>query len=366
MQMRFSNKPMFAAVAAVLFLVGCDNPRSKKNSGISANHQPPASPVHYVKVTLQIVAETLDLPAKVQADPTKVVRIFPPASGRVTSIAVKPGDRVRVRQPLATLNSSDVASAQSDFAKAKIEAERATHAMKRQKVLFEHGATAEKDYLDSRAQAESARAELARATQRLRLLNVSPSETTDQVSLLSPAGGIVLDVSAAPGEFSRSLDSASPLITIADINTVWIVGDVYEKDLARVSRGKQVSITIQAYPTEQWTAQIDSLAGALDPVTRTLKVRVSLANPSDRLKPEMFGAIHVKAGKHEALVVPAAAIIREGDSTTVFVKSGDKPEQHTVTVGQAIGGTVEILSGLRAGDEVAAEGAELLTGGPSE
>jgi len=177
---------------------------------------------------------------------------------------------------------------------------------------------------------------------------------------------VVTDVSAAPGEFSKSLESANPLITIADLNTVWIVGDVYEKDIAKVGPGKPVIVALEAYPGQQWNGRIDSVSGTLDPTTRTLKVRVGLPNPGLRLKPEMFGTIRVKAGMKEALVVPAAAVIREGNTTTMFVKHGDKPEQRTVTVGQTMDGKVEVLSGLRAGDEVAAEGAELLKGGPSE
>jgi cobalt-zinc-cadmium efflux system membrane fusion protein len=238
--------------------------------------------------------------------------------------------------------------------------------MVREKDLFAHGASAEKDYIDAQAEAESARAELARAKQRLELLNVSPSATNDRIALASPASGVVLDVSAAPGEFSKSLESANPLITIADLSTIWIVGDVYEKDVARVSLGKPVTVTLQAYPGQQWNGRIDSLAGALDPTTQTLKARVGLLNPNQRLKPEMFGTIHVKAGIRQALLVPAAAIIREGSTTTVFVNKGGKPEQRTVTVGQTVDGSVEILSGLQVGDEVAAEGAELLQGGPSQ
>ena len=156
------------------------------------------------------------------------------------------------------------------------------------------------------------------------------------------------------------------MITIADLNTVWIVGDVYEKDIVRVSRGKEVTVTLQAYPAKQWNGRIDSLSGTLDPTTRTLKARVTLSNPGQLLKPEMFGAIHVDAGAHQALVVPQAAIIREGSATTVFVKHADKPEQRTVTVGQTVDGHVEILTGVHAGEEVAADGAELLKGGPSQ
>src|SRR5438270_5214560 len=144
-----------SALAIFLSISGCD-----RSADISANtpaKEPPAA-IHYVRVLRQAIPETLDLAAKVQPDPTKVVRIFPPASGRVVSIEVKPGDPVRRGQTIAILSSSDVASAQSDFTKANIEAERTTRAMKRQKVLFEHGAAAEKDYIDEQDIEDGARA----------------------------------------------------------------------------------------------------------------------------------------------------------------------------------------------------------------
>jgi cobalt-zinc-cadmium efflux system membrane fusion protein len=354
---------VFPVIALLLAVPGCsDSGRTSANSETKAHA--PVDPVQYVKVVEQAIPDTLNLAAKAQADPTKVVRIFPPASGRVVAIEVKPGDHVRRGQILGVLNSSDVASARSDYAKANIEAERATRAAERQKMLLEHGAAAEKDYIDARAQADAARAELARAQQRLELLNVSSSENSDRVPLIAPASGVVLDVSAAAGEFSKSLESANPLITIADLNTIWIVGDVYEKDVAKLDRGKPVTLTLQAYPDKQWGGRIESISGALDPVSRTLKVRVALPNSDQRIKPEMFGTIHVKTGTHQALVVPAAAIIREGSTTTTFVKAGGKTQQCAVATGQTIDGKVEITSGLHAGDEVAAEGAELLKGGP--
>jgi membrane fusion protein, heavy metal efflux system len=348
----------------LLFLLsGCDHTAGQSVTNVLANEPLPNNPVQYAKVVDQTVPETLDLAARVQADPTKVIRIFPPASGRVVAIEVKPGDSVRRGQTVAILNSSDVASARSDYAKANIEADRARRAMERQKLLFEHGAAAEKDYIDARAQAESARAELTRTQQRLELLNVGISADTDRVSLVAPAAGVVLDVSAAPGEFSKSLESANPLVTIADLDTIWVIGDLYEKDAAKLSPGKPVTVTLQAYEGQQWSSHIDSVSGALDPTTRTLKVRVALPNPKRLLKPEMFGTIQVKVGAHQALVVPTAGIIREGNATNVFVRSNGKTEQRTVTVGQTVDGKAEILSGLRVGDEVASEGAELLQGG---
>ena len=348
-----------------LLLAGCRQGRADRPTQAESN-SPAQSAVRYVSVVEQAVPEILDLAAKVQPDPTKVVHIFAPASGRVISIAVRPGDQVRRGETVAALDSSDVASARSDYAKASIESDRALRAMEREKVLFEHGAAAEKDFIDARAQADSASAELLRAKQRLELLNVNPAAHSDQVHLVAPANGVVLDVSAAPGEFSKSLDSANPLITIADLNNVWVIGDVYEKDVGRLARGKPVTVTLEAYPGEQWKGHIDSLSGALDPTTRTLKIRVSLPNPGQRLKPEMFGTIHVNTGTHQALLVPVAAIVREGTNATVFVNHAGKPEQRTVTVGATLDGKVEVTSGLRPGDQVAGDGAELLKGGPGE
>jgi cobalt-zinc-cadmium efflux system membrane fusion protein len=322
--------------------------------------------VHYVAAEERPIADHLDLSAKVQADPARMFRIFPPASGRVLALKVKPGDIVTRGERLALIDSADAASAQSDLAKAQIEAERAQRAADREKVLLDHGAVAEKDYLDAKAAADSAQAELVRAKQHLAMLGVNAGSNASGIPLLAPGPGIVLTVNAAAGEFSKSLDNADPLMTIADLSTVWVMGDVFEKDIAKVQPGTKVTVTVDAFPGRQLQGRIDSLAGALDPVTRTLKVRVALPNPGEKMKPEMFAAIHVDVGSHNSIVVPASAIVHEGQNTIVFVENAGKPEQLNVTTGQAVDGKVEIASGVRAGQRVAVDGAELLTGGSTQ
>ncbi len=355
---------------AVVFLAACGlsscNRHGQNPSANVANPHQAQTPVQFVAASEQAIEETLALGAKVQPDPTKVFRIFAPASGRIVDLHVKPGDPVTRGEALATIDSSEAGSARSDFAKAKIEAERASRAADREKILFEHGAAAEKDYIDARAVSDSAAAELARAQQRLQMLGIGTASGSDRLSLLSPARGIVLTVSAAAGEYSKSLDSADPLITIADLSTVWVIGDVYEKDISKVQPGRQVTITLDAYPSQQWTGRIDSLSGTLDPTTRTLKVRVALQNKAEKLKPEMFANIHVDVGKHNKIVVPSSAIIHEGQTTTVLVENNGKPEQRNVTTGQAVDGHVEITAGLQTGERIAVDGAELLTGAPSQ
>jgi len=353
-------------LVAVLSLMGCG--RSEKASAppeLQSAQFSSAPTVRHVAVERRLVHDVLDLAAKVQPDPTKLVRIYPPTSGRVVSVSVKPGDRVRRGETLAVLQSGDVGTARADFTKAQIEANRATRAMQRIKSLYEHGAAAEKDYIEAQATADSAHAELERASQRLSLLNLSARANSDRVGLVAPTDGVVLEISAAPGEFSKSLESSNPILTIADLTTVWVVADLYEKDVAKVLPRSPVIVTLQAYPGRSWKGRIASISDALDPVTRTLKIRVVLPNTGRELKPEMFGTVRLETGAHSALVVPATAVIREGGKTSVFVEKDGTSEPRRVAVGTTVGSEVEVLGGLQAGEQVASEGAELLLkGGP--
>jgi len=341
-------------------LVGCS--RASQEKALAESTDQPAPAVQYVSVESRTIHEGVDLSGKIQADPTKVVRIYPPASGRVISIDVKPGDHVQRGEELAVLQSTDIGSARADYDKAKIEADRTARARDREKSLYDHGAAAEKDYIEAQAAAQSAQAELERAQQHLTLLNLSPQGTSDRVPLASPISGAVLDVSAAPGEFSKSLESANPLLTIANLENVWAVADVFEKDVSKLGVGKPVTVSAAAYPGRSWSGKIGAISDALDPTTRTLKVRVVLPNGSRELKPEMFCSVHVDTSNRQAILVPASAIIHEGDRSTVFVQKNGKPELQNVTVGSTFGSQVEVLNGLQPGDRVAAQGAELLKG----
>lgn len=340
--------------------------RNEKDPPSVALSRPTTNPVQWVAVKQKSIEDELAFSAKVQADPTRSFRVFPPASGRVLTIRVKPGDTVMQGETLATIQSADAGAAQSDLTKAEIESARAQRAVDREKVLLDHGAVAEKEYIDAKAAADSAQAEVARAKQHLQVLGMSAKSTSDSIPLVSPSRGVILTVSSAPGEFSKSLDNADPLMTIADLSTVWIVGDVFEKDIAKVQPGTKVTVTVDAFPGQQWTGSVNSVAGALDPVTRTLKVRVALPNPGSKLKPEMFAALRVVAGRHTAIVVPNSAVIREGQNTVLFVENNGRPEQRYVTIGQVVDGTVEIASGIEEGQRVAVTGAELLTGGTTQ
>ena len=168
-QMLVISEALAVSFCLSLCLTGCGHSSQSPAPAIPSNQQD-EKPVRFVQVSEQSLPEMLDLAGKVQADPTKVFRIFPPASGRILELEVKPGDRVQRGQTLAVIESSDAATARSDFAKANVEAQRAASAADREKILFEHGAAAEKDYIDARALSDTAVAELARARQHLEIL----------------------------------------------------------------------------------------------------------------------------------------------------------------------------------------------------
>lgn len=349
-----------ALVVISLGLAACS-----KQAQPSATNHPSPSVVNTVRVEPQRVEDELVIAARVQPDPTRVVRIYPPAGGRLVRVFVRPGDAVRKGQPVAVLESSDVAQARADYAKAKTEEERMRRSFARARLLFEHQVLSQREYEDADANYQEAGSELARATDRLRVLGAPlQGASSNQVELLSPRDGVVTDLGAASGELSKSTDNANPICTIADLKQVWIVGDVYEKDLALMRRGEAVDIMVAAFPERHWSGTLSVISDTLDPQTRTLKARVVLDNPRRELKPEMFATMRLRRPIERAIVLPAKAVLREGGDTAVMVETAPgKYERRLVNIASSNGDKVVIASGLKPGELVVSEGAALLRGG---
>lgn len=307
------------------------------------------------------VTDTLNLPARLMANPTDVVRVYPPLSGRVLALKVLPGQEVSKGQSIGTLQSSDAASARSDFEKAKIETARADLQLQRAKELLQHEVMAQKDYDDLKALDDADHAELERTRQTLNNLGFSENDTSPNLPLRAPISGVVLDIGAAPGELQRSLDNASAIATIANIDSIWVVGDLYPNDVDAVRRGQSVQVQVNGYPNEVRTGIIDNISDAVDPTTLTLKVRVVLTNPGHKFKPEMFATISVANLKRQAMVVPSTAVIRDGQKNYVFVATPDhKYARRDVELGETHEKNVEVTHGLDDGEQVVSTGAELL------
>jgi cobalt-zinc-cadmium efflux system membrane fusion protein len=342
---------------AILPLTACKH----EDTPAPTTATPQQQVVETVTVHHQQVADQLMLPARVTANPTDIVHIYPLISGRVLSLRVLPGEELTKGQEIGTLQSSDAGQARSDFEKAKIESARADLQLNRAKELLQHEVMAQRDYDDLKAVDDSDHAELERARQALHMLGFKESDTSDVVPITSPISGVVLDVNTGPGELQRSLDNANAIATIANINTVWVMGDLYPRDQASIRVGQPVNISVNGYPDMVLRGVIDNISDSVDPTSLTLKVRVVLPNPGHKLKPQMYATIAVTNQKRDVIVVPATAVIQNGKDTFVFVQtSPGKYERRNVTLGATSEKTDEITQGLNDGDTVVNAGAELL------
>jgi cobalt-zinc-cadmium efflux system membrane fusion protein len=326
-----------------------------------------AKGIQTITVKAAAVPDYLDLAAHIEADPTRVVHVFAPAGGRITELKVRPWERVEKGQTLALLESSDLARALSDYRRAIADNEVKQKQLARSQDLLAHHAIAEKDMQQAQADARSTQAALEAAREQILVLGMDPDNATAQLRVTAPRAGILLDVNAAQGEYSKSLDAPMPLCTIADITTVWALGDVFEKDLSAVKSGQEATVTLNAYPGEHWSGRIRVVSDTVDPVTRTLHVRLVLPNANTRIKPAMFGSIRILRSSTSGILMPSSAVIREGNEAYVFVAKGNgKFERRNVKLARSFDGSLEIQSGIAAGDTIVSEGALLLREGSQD
>jgi cobalt-zinc-cadmium efflux system membrane fusion protein len=328
---------------------------------------PDARGIQTVTVKDSPIPEYLELPAHIDPDPTRVVHVFPPATGRIIEMKVRPWDHVAKGQTLAVIESGDLARAVADYHKAQADNQVKQDELVRARDLYDHHAIAEKDLQQAQGDAQMSAAELAATRDQIRELGMDPDRASNQLSIVAPQSGVILDVGASPGEYSNALAAPAPLCTIADISTVWAVGDIYEKDLAAAKTGQEAQVTLDAYPGQTWTGRVSDVSDAVDAVTRALQVRVVLENPKGELKPSLFGTIRLLRSSSPGILLPSAAVIREGNDAYVFVGIGNnRYERRNVTLGRTLDGSLEIVSGLSPGDTVVSEGALLLRAAPQD
>jgi len=361
---------LLLALALCVAAAGCGDANSSaqtqapQNVGTAPDTEyvaPDAKGVKTMTVRKTAVPEYLDLPAHIEADPTRVVRVYAPAGGRITEMRVRPWDRVEKGQTLAMLESSDLARAVADYHKALADNQLKQKELARSQDLLEHKAISEREFQQAQGDAEQSQAEVQAAREQVQVFGMDPDHASTELVVRAPRAGVILDVGASSGEFSQALAAAAPLCTIADITTVWAVGDIYEKDLEAAKSGQEAQVTLNAYPDQHWTGRVSVVSAAVDPTTRTLHVRIVLPNPDIRIKPAMFGAIRLLRSSAQGILVPSTAVVREGNDAYVYVAEGNgRFLRRDVKLGRAVDGTLEILSGLNEGDTIISEGAVYL------
>jgi membrane fusion protein, heavy metal efflux system len=323
---------------------------------------PEASPLRTLLTvappTVKDVARTLTLPASVEADPSRTVKVMPPVTGRITELKVQLGGRVVQGQDLAVIDSGDLAQAFSDIEKARSTVTLTKKALDRQLNLEKAGGAAIKDREQAQSDYAQAVSELERSESRLRAIGI-PADQKEQSRLLSikaPVSGSVIDLQVAPGAFVN--DPTAAMMTIANLDTIWVTANVPEKDIAFVFPGQTVKVTFQSYPDDVFEGKVLFVSDVVEPDTRRNKVRIAFDNPDRILKPNMFADASFIAPSVSRLMVPTSALLMTNDTTSVFVEVSDWAfERRNIEIAYQEGAAVAIKSGLRPGDRIVVKGA---------
>jgi membrane fusion protein, heavy metal efflux system len=326
---------------------------------------PEGSPLR-AKLTVEAVAEqeirrTLALPAVVEADPSRLVKVLPPLAGRITQLKVQLGERVKEGQPLAVLDSPDLGTAYADHERATVLLELARKNRDRARNLAKIGGTAVKELQQAETDYVTADVEHHRADARLKQIGVNP-ETSDPMRTLTitaPIAGSVIELDVGAGAFWN--DPNATLLTVADLSSVWVTANVPEKDTALVAKGQQVEVVFAAFPNEVFKGEVLFVSDVLDPDSRRTKVRIAFPNPEIRLKPNMFANVTFLAAAQMVATVPTAALVMKNDADRVFVEVAPwtfVPRQVEINYQQ--GNSTVIKSGLAAGERAVVKGGVLL------
>lgn len=264
------------------------------------------------------IADTMN--GKLAYDENVTSRISSPVAGRVISSAVEIGDYVRKDSPLLILDSPDMATADADFAKAKADQQRKKLNLDRAQKLLEQEVIARKDVESAEADYLQAAAETKRAGLRMRNLNAQGSENGKFI-LKAPISGLVTDKQINPGLEVRP-DAATPLLTITDLNRLWVLVDVPERYIGNIRNGQKIQLEFDAYPDQIFDALVDRVGLALDPTTRRIQIRGALNNKDRKLRPEMFARVSFLADSDKkAFRIPNAALIVEGLYNYVYLEN---------------------------------------------
>jgi membrane fusion protein, heavy metal efflux system len=319
-------------------------------------------------VSTRSVARELRLPARVQPDAYRTVTVTPVASGRVTSVSAILGQRVQSGDPLATLQSPEVAAAESAVVSLRARQEAEAQRVARAERLLEIGAASKQELETARAEVAASAGAVEEALARLRLFGAerraeslkTARDVTGMVMVTAPSSGEIIDRQVNPGQ---PVEAATPLFVIADTSRVWLIASAYERDLQWLRTGVTAGYTVPA-AQNSGEARIAYIDPALDPATRTASVRLEAANPGGRLRFGMLAEVNIAGTPGETRpVVPRDAIQSVGARHFVYMPvagSSGRFIEREVTLGEAEDGMVEVRSGLNSGDAIVTHGSFFL------
>lgn len=370
------------SLASMLLLTGCQRSTSDSASGAtpaqataSAPH-PAADPLlvdikpamaaqfRVAPLQAQEVSTVQEIAGRIDTNERLLTRIGAAVTGRVTEVLVEVGDSVRSGQTLARIASPELTTAQLAYLRAKSNADLAERAVERARQLIAADVIGTAELQRRESELAIARAETRASADQLRLMGIAPEGITrlrDQGNLTPVANvtatlsGVVIERKVAQGQVEQPGDQ---LFTVADLSSVWVHGALPEQAAQSVQIGQKIDVQVPALGNRHLTGKVIFISDTISPETRTVTVRTQVDNPRRELKPQMLATMRVTGQSQSQLVLPAGAVVREGDRDHVFVQTAPLQFRLTpVELGPASEGLRPVTRGLAAGTPVVVSGA---------
>jgi cobalt-zinc-cadmium efflux system membrane fusion protein len=303
----------------------------------------------------------LDVTGSVAPDVSRTVPVVSLAPGRVVELRARLGDQVKKGQLLMRMESNDVASAFSDYEKAKADEALARVQLDRSKVLYERGAIAHKDLEVTEDAEQKAKVDVQTAAEHIRVLGADINQPSAVVNIYAPVSGVITEQNVTAAAGVKTLDNSPNLFTVADLSTVWVLCDVYENDLSFVTVGEMADIRLNAFPDKLFRGRITDIGRVLDPSMRTAKVRLELANPGIMRAGMFVTARFYGPRTAQVAVVPATAVLHLHDRDWVYVPVADGKFRRTEVTSGALqnDGTQIVRTGIAPGQRVVTNALQL-------
>lgn len=295
-----------------------------------------------------------------------VARIGPKVAGRVARLLKGVGDPVKKGELLATIDSPDLGRAKADYIAAAATAKVTREAADRERALFEKKISSEKDWRQAEADATRARAERDAAEVRLHTLGIGDGQLesvgtgqhfASSFGVSSPIDGVIVERPVTVGQLAQPQET---MFVVMDLRSVWVLADVYERDLPQVAVGQQVVARVPTWKDRTFTGTIANIGAVIERKSRAVKIRVVMPNPDGALKPGMFATVEIagtQGSPHAGIYVPAGAVQRDGMNNLVFVqREPGAYEPRRVQVGQEGPEWIEIMNGVAEADQVVVSG----------
>ena len=371
---RFSRR-VFAcgALSILLAFVGCEGngPSStyaKNPSDPELFTIAPAQMSHVQVLTVEptTLTRTLRLTGAVAYNNFRTTPVITQISGPVSRVVVVPGQHVKQGEPMLYVASPDYSQLRTNYLKAKDAYTFSQKAYARAQDLYQHKAIAEQALEQAESAEVQAGGDLASAQAALKVLGITDPDAlvqappTFEVPVKAPISGEVVEQDVSAGQLIQP--GSTQCFVVSDTSKVWVLVNVYQKDLPYVRVGDPVSIQTETYP-DVFHGRISYVAAALDPNTRTLQARIETSNPGEKLKKDMYVTATVNAGRiSKAIAVPDAAVLRDAENEPfVYAEAASNQfGRRPVTLGESLNGQTEIMSGLKPGDRIVGDGSLFL------